>query len=151
MKQCTKCLETKPVEEFAFRSKVKGTRKSHCKVCVSASDRAAYTGDRAEKIRARAKAHKANLIQRLWDYKQGMKCFDCGNKDPRVFEFDHLPEFEKSKDISAMVRDGHSWESIRAEIAKCDIVCANCHRIRTYERGGWRRNAEVQLDNAGMV
>ena len=144
MKKCTGCLESKPVEEFAFRSKAKGTRKSQCRACTSASDKVAYRGDRAEKIRNRAKAHKADLIQRLWDYKQGKKCADCPQTDPRVFEFDHLPEFTKSKDISAMIRDGNSWERILEEIAKCDIVCANCHRIRGYERGGWVRNIIVQ-------
>lgn len=41
--------------------------------------------------------------------------------------------------IAGMVspRSRYSLNDIRAEIAKCDVVCANCHRMRTATRGGW--------------
>jgi hypothetical protein len=59
-------------------------------------------------------------------------CVDCGETDPVVLEFDHLRD--KLGNISAMY--GHAWRSILAEIAKCDVVCANCHRRRTARRVG---------------
>jgi hypothetical protein len=65
-------------------------------------------------------------------------CADCGEADPVVLEFDHL------RDKKFEVGNGFSergWESVLAEMEKCDVVCANCHRRRTAERRGslrWR-------------
>lgn len=61
-------------------------------------------------------------------------CADCGNRYPAcVMQFDHV-RGEKVGDVASM-----KWvavERIRAEAAKCDVVCANCHSIRTHERRG---------------
>jgi hypothetical protein len=51
-------------------------------------------------------------------------------------QWDHRPGFEKLGDISADFW-GRSREDVLAEIAKCDLVCANCHTIRTFNRSGW--------------
>lgn len=61
-------------------------------------------------------------------------CVDCGLVDPRVMEFDHLPHHEKRATVANMPTMGYSVASIEEEIAKCELVCANCHRIRTWER-----------------
>lgn len=64
-------------------------------------------------------------------------CTDCGYREhPDALEFDHLPGFEKVAGINAMLRRGVGWAKIEAEIAKCEVVCANCHRIRTRHRLG---------------
>jgi hypothetical protein len=65
-------------------------------------------------------------------------CVDCGEDDPLVLEFDHLGE--KDFNISKGVRD-RGWHKVLAEMAKCDVVCANCHRRRTARRGGFARAA----------
>jgi len=49
-----------------------------------------------------------------------------------VFEFDHLPGSEKANNVSWLAKMGRSVEKLMAEIAKCEVVCANCHRIRTH-------------------
>lgn len=62
-------------------------------------------------------------------------CVDCGNTfDPICMDFDHRPGEIKKHDVSRLVRSG-SITSIAAEIARCDLVCANCHRMRTHKRG----------------
>lgn len=72
----------------------------------------------------------------ILDYLLCHPCSDCGEQDIRVLEFDHVEE--KLKSVSIM-RRGYSLESVMEEIAKCEVVCANCHRIRTSERGEhWR-------------
>ncbi len=62
-------------------------------------------------------------------------CMDCKNKFPAVcMDFDHRPGEHKIDTISQLVRNGASMAKILAEVAKCDLVCSNCHRIRTARR-----------------
>ncbi len=68
-------------------------------------------------------------------------CVDCGESDPLALEFDHLGE--KSFNIAKGLRD-HSWDTVLAEIRKCEVVCANCHRRRTARRGGFARAVVAQ-------
>ena len=68
-------------------------------------------------------------------------CADCGEDDPVVLEFDHLRD--KLFGISKGLTD-RNWQDVLDEIAKCDVVCANCHRRRTAKRGGFLRAAVAQ-------
>ncbi len=61
-------------------------------------------------------------------------CADCGTKDPRVLDFDHTGKHQKQYNISDMVRTYLGKETILKEIKKCEIRCANCHRIKTILR-----------------
>ena len=65
--------------------------------------------------------------------KESNSCTDCGKFYPfYVMHFDHLPGSIKVSGLSQM----RTWslEKIKTEIAKCELVCANCHAIRTYIR-----------------
>lgn len=67
--------------------------------------------------------------------KAGRPCHDCGQTfPPFVMDFDHRDPSDKKYTISRMY--DHSNETIDKEIAKCDLVCANCHRIRTFAMDG---------------
>lgn len=86
------------------------------------------------------KRHRDKLFYHLMSYLDGKGCVDCGESDPIVLQFDHLPEFEKKFNVGrAITGSTRSWEAILEEIAKCDLVCANCHAKRTAERSGWRK------------
>ena len=64
-------------------------------------------------------------------------CVDCGyNEHPHALDFDHLPEHDKKSTIAKMVSDSLSIQTVLKEIGKCEVVCANCHRIRTANRSG---------------
>lgn len=64
-------------------------------------------------------------------------CTDCHNIFPHyIMEFDHVPERGILKKRIAALVGSRSWnaKTLQDELAKCDLVCANCHKIRTYER-----------------
>lgn len=61
------------------------------------------------------------------------KCSKCGNDDKRVMEFHHRDPNAKDGAVKRMVFDLKSKASIELEVAKCDMLCANCHRIAHWE------------------
>lgn len=82
----------------------------------------------------RSKARQAERIALVAEIKLARGCADCGYREhPAALDFDHLPGHKKKFGIAAGCHK-YSWEDVLIEIAKCDVVCANCHRVRTYER-----------------
>src|SRR5260370_12265348 len=77
--------------------------------------------------------------EKLRDYLAHSSCMDCGIQDSAVLEFDHREPREKRCDVSSLPAHAVSWAAVLKEIAKCDVVCANCHRRRTARYFGWRR------------
>ena len=76
-------------------------------------------------------------ITRMQEYVNHLKivpCKDCnGLFRPVVMDFDHLDPTIKFMNIGRLVKYG-SWDKLYKEIAKCEVVCSNCHRIRTENR-----------------
>lgn len=88
--------------------------------------------DRRARMAAKAMARRLALRKRVNEYKLSVGCMDCGYKaHGSALDFDHV-RGKKSFTIAGKVTMG--WARIQAEIAKCDVVCANCHRIRTVAR-----------------
>lgn len=85
------------------------------------------------------KALLFNKNKRKWNrefvtrVKAMLGCFDCGESNPIILEFDHV-RGEKTNNIADMVNQSYSTETIKEEIRKCKVRCANCHRIKTHER-----------------
>ena len=81
--------------------------------------------------------HKKDLHMVLMEihlYKEKHGCSDCRNKFPHyILEFDHRPEFKKIDNVYRVLRS-YGEKAAWAEIKKCDVVCANCHKMRTYQR-----------------
>ncbi len=70
----------------------------------------------------------------FWKIKEESGCVDCGAMYPHwMLDFDHRPGHEKVGSPTQLMRT-NSYEKAMAEVRKCDVVCANCHRIRTYIR-----------------
>jgi hypothetical protein len=64
-------------------------------------------------------------------------CTDCGGRwHPLVMEFDHLPGTQKRANLGDGKARKFGWLTLQAEIAKCEVVCPTCHRIRTLRRLG---------------
>ena len=69
------------------------------------------------------------LRRSLDEYKAERQCKRCGFSDWRALQFHHRPDTNKLIEVSMAVGRGWSWERILTEIAKCDLICANCHQI----------------------
>lgn len=91
--------------------------------------------------------HKDEYVQRNKDNKirissyireqKNKPCMDCGNLYHHyAMDFDHRDPKEKVIGLAKAARYA-SIELVRIEIAKCDLVCSNCHRLRTALRAGW--------------
>ena len=80
--------------------------------------------------RKRSKKRRAAFRQMTDAYKASRGCVDCGEKNPIVLDFDHLGK--KLFDIANGV--GRNPNTLAAEVAKCLVRCANCHRLKTHER-----------------
>lgn len=70
----------------------------------------------------------------MQDLSKARPCADCGGRFPAVaMDYDHRRN--KQHNVSELVQFGTvKWSRAAAEIAKCDLVCSNCHRLRTFER-----------------
>ncbi len=76
----------------------------------------------------------AKAARRVWLHEQkDVPCTDCGRRYPYyVMQFDHLDPTQKLMTVSRLVL--WSWRRLKAEVAKCEVVCANCHAERTHQR-----------------
>ena len=86
---------------------------------------------------------KRKLYYEVFKRRYQGRCGICGNSDYRVLDFDHLNPDKKIDSISGLVSRGSAWWRIEEEIAKCQLLCANCHRIKTFEAQA-RYNYEMQ-------
>jgi transposase len=87
-----------------------------------------------EKTHKRTRDLRSANTKKLRELKENIGCVDCKEKYPHyVLEFDHLPQYEKLGIVTNIARR-YSWEKALEEVKKCDIVCANCHNIRTWNR-----------------
>lgn len=143
--RCCRCGELKPEDEFAWRRRCNVQRDTYCRQCRAAYGKEHYEANKQRYI-DQAAARKRRVSLERWtyliDYFALNPCRDCGESDPLVLEFDHLgdKEFNISQGLVSK-----PWQVILDKIAKCDVVCANCHRRRTASRGGHMRAAVAQL------
>jgi hypothetical protein len=137
-KTCTKCESNKPLELFPFKNKRKGTLSSWCKECFSSNYR--ETKDRPSRVKSTKDSglrSKLRNSEYLWNYLLEHPCEACGESDPRVLEFDHLDRSTKSFNIQGNGCHTRSLDSLKTEIEKCRVLCANCHRKHTYIQMGF--------------
>lgn len=133
MKRCGRCQETKDVAAF-HRSTRRG-RQAWCKECRRSYD-AEYHRRNRERLLAKKRALHASFRHWYMSLKEGTPCTDCGNSYPApVMQWDHLPGTEKTADLGYLWRK-HNKQRVLDEIAKCELVCANCHALRTLSRRG---------------
>lgn len=98
----------------------------------------------SEAYRALARAYARKKRDELYETINRLKmvpCVDCKVQySPWIMDFDHKNPKEKVAGISRLISNNADLEKILEEIKKCDVICANCHRERTYNQ---RLNGEI--------
>jgi hypothetical protein len=131
-KRCTMCGEETPLDDFHRNRSRKDGRQNNCKPCNIARNQRWYRENpdvRDRRMDEQVRRRKRDLQRKLLDHLRAHPCVDCGETDPVVLDFDH--QRDKIANVSLMVLRKRPWPVILAEIEKCEVVCANCHRRRT--------------------
>jgi len=134
MKKCGMKSCPVPVEQQEFnKNKAKKDGLNNiCKVCSQARSKQYYQDNKDKhkgEVFKRNKRNRLVVLGKMYDYLSTKECLKCGEKDLTVLEFDHLRD--KTDSVSAMISQGKGWQTIQDEIAKCQVLCANCHRRKT--------------------
>lgn len=134
-KKCIKCKKVKNLEDFALNKTRSDGRHNQCKKCKNQYNKDNYLKNKSKIIDSN-KRRKEKVKQFIIDYKKGKKCVDCGIEYASyVMDFDHV-RGKKLFSIGHSAFHCCSIEKIKKEIKKCEIRCANCHRIRTHSSIG---------------
>ena len=148
---CKICKEAKASDAFYWRSR--GQFETRCKLCMA---RKSMTEEQRNLLRQKDKAKQSrssarqsameNRRKQLLDSFKAVPCLDCKQRfPPECMDFDHVRGI-KLVQVGAM----RSWAlaKILAEVEKCEVVCANCHRIRTKRRSDERRQTRLAQRDA---
>jgi hypothetical protein len=112
MPNCVRCNQKLPFRDFFRKNDTQ--YHSYCKKCL-----VNYQNERWRRRKTEAIAYK------------GGKCIACGYaRCIAALEFHHRDR--NTKELSGNQLKSMSWEKIKAEIDKCDLLCANCHREQEY-------------------
>lgn len=154
MKTCSKCKQILPESQFGIQKASKWVKsdrlKSRCRECESIgvleSRKKNKLLDPEKYIEKQKKTVKYNISLKYRNFafilrylQRFGKCIDCGIKDIRVLEFDHV-KGDKISGVILMAERLASIGSIKNEIRKCEIRCCNCHRIKTQQQLGFRKH-----------
>lgn len=133
-KRCLICDDLLPRSRFHKNARKKDGLRDRCKKCAAKYHRKHYQKNRKRYIRM-ARARKLAWVKETQERINRLKdrpCADCGHKfHPVAMDFDHV-NGKKVQSISYMLIG--SWKRLEAELAKCELVCSNCHRVRTWMR-----------------
>jgi hypothetical protein len=123
-KKCSNCCRAKLLSAF---SKKGPTRlQSWCKECSRAKSRRHYIAHKTQYVQ-RARARKQNCRQWFRAYKSQLKCSRCSETHPACLQFHHADPTLKEFSVGPSALTGLSLARIQQEIAKCIVLCANCH------------------------
>ena len=139
-KRCSKCEDEKELDEFNKKKSNKDGLQGECRECQGETSREYYKVNNEKQKKQINEAKKKRIKENKEKYFNLLcesKCVDCPESNPVVLEYDHRDGVDKINGVGRLVASGYSWDVILKEIEKCDIRCANCHRIRTAKQFGW--------------
>lgn len=145
---CNGCRIEKPLADFGTIPYRDHAVYARCRDCRNAAARLDYQTNK-ERYFTHARKRDADLDALINAYK-ARPCADCGIEyPPYVMDLDHREPEEKVDKVSTMRRRRMAFAKIIAEMEKCDVVCANCHRERTNTTRPARYSESARAARAG--
>jgi hypothetical protein len=109
---------------------------AYCKSCNNSYSNS-YNRRNPDKVKQYSKKSQSKRAVRQWElvvaYLRSHPCMDCGESNIVLLEFDHVRGIKKCS-IGSLINGSQADKTILDEIAKCDVVCVKCHRLRTVRR-----------------
>lgn len=147
IKTCTRCHKQKLSIEFPTTNKISSGRKSQCIKCKRIEGckyaavhkrtnhrqyRKTLNGFKEKETRRNVK-RRNKVNEFINSIKESTPCHDCNHKFPYYcMDFDHIDSSTKISSIKEL--KGTTLSKVNKEIKKCEVVCVNCHRLRTIRR-----------------
>lgn len=106
-----------------------------------------HVGQGNENSRAKAQNSRNTIKKFIRSFKETNPCVDCKEyKDYYVMQFDHLPQYVKGFTIANFYDFTNDIKVVIAEMKKCDLVCGNCHSVRSHNRRLEKTDNRAKLD-----
>lgn len=122
MKTCGECKETKPFTEFTLRGKARlGEYQNNCNDCRLLVNR-------------KYKSHNSDLVKR-WKMLKGCALCDFKAEHSVQLDLDHIIPRKSKTYHKQAINTSWSKKRLKEELSKCQVLCANCHRLKTYRDG----------------
>lgn len=133
-KICKICNDIKDIEAFHVLKEMKDGHRNECKDCKNKLNRENKAKKTKEYNNNKSRLYRQANRDKIIKYFGGkLICSRCGLQDPifSVYDFHHLDRNLKTERIGTLINKG--WIKIEAELKKCIVLCANCHRKVHYE------------------
>lgn len=135
-KICKKCNLLQPFTNYYSNKALPDGKNIWCKTCWSKYNTKRYHDDK-QKSRKRNEDFISRNRTALWQVLLNSKCKNCQISDPLILEFDHIDTENKLFGVGALARI--SKDKMLEEIKKCEILCRNCHTVKTQKQfNTWR-------------
>ena len=137
IKTCTRCHESLPIESFGRHRLRSDGLNSQCRECCRAQKQRWQKSPSGvqwlESQKQRARTQKSAAVALLENAKRKTGCVVCGETEPCCLDFHHVDSSTKVMTVSRLAHGTHAWSDrglvrLKQEMAKCVVVCANCHR-----------------------
>lgn len=130
-KRCSMCKNELPLESFSKNHTRKDGLCGACKECNKAYHKIHYKKNKQDYL-DKSKRRRKKLSKDWALFKSTLKCKQCGyDKHPVALDFHHKDPSKKDEGLARLITTG-SMKRIQEELEKCDVLCANCHRILHY-------------------
>ena len=87
--------------------------------------------------------HRLKRREYIFEYKKQHSCVYCGESNPLMLDLDHIDRTTKMGLPANMITSGHKWADVLKEVDKCQVVCANCHRVKSIIEDGKMKGVDI--------